>query len=491
MYYDGDKFQKQIERYMEQFRMLEGADCVIAGVSGGADSVCLLLVLNEIRKKLDISLIVLHVNHGIRGEEALRDEVFVRELCRNLNVEYVCVHVDVPGYAKEHRLSEEEAGRELRYRALYERKTKHGKIAVAHNADDQAETVLFHLCRGCGVKGLGGIAPVSGDIIRPLLETTRAEIEEYLKERGQEYITDSTNLSIDYTRNRIRHNILPVLEEEIHRGAAAHIASAARMAREAEDYLESLTKERFEAAQKKAAGQSETGEWNHSRIVLDRDYLRNENPYMRKRILRRAVEQVAGRLKDIAKVHIEQLESLLLNQTGKCVQLPYSVLARNEYSVMVLEHTSENVSRDKKIFQPLNVDIMGEYICGEKKFIFEELFFANEEEMKEFLDKNIKNLKNMCTKCFDYDKLKNTVQIRNRVSGDYICVDEMGKKKKLKDYFIDEKVPRELRDEVIVLADGNEILWIVGYRTGERCKLTKDTRRVLRVTVTGKTATGK
>ena len=192
--------------------MLEKGDHVVAALSGGADSVCLLLALNELREELGITLSALHVNHCLRGEESDRDEEFCRSLCERLSIPFKCGRFDVNAEAAKMKMSTELAAREIRYRFFAEQ-TEGKKLATAHNANDNAETVIFNLTRGTGTKGIAGIPPVRDNIIRPLLGVTRNEIEAFLKERGQEFVTDSTNLSDDYTRNTIRHNVIPVLEK--------------------------------------------------------------------------------------------------------------------------------------------------------------------------------------------------------------------------------------------------------------------------------------
>lgn len=192
--------------------MLSAGDTVICGLSGGADSVCLLIVLNQLKEQLGISTEALHVNHCLRGAESDRDENFCRELCRKLNIPFTAVSCDVKKYAAEKSLSCEEAARDLRY-GIFEKYSQNKKIATAHNADDNLETVIHHLIRGTALKGLAGIPAARGNIIRPLLTVSRSEIEDFLKNSNQDFVTDSTNLTDDYTRNKIRHNIIPLMKD--------------------------------------------------------------------------------------------------------------------------------------------------------------------------------------------------------------------------------------------------------------------------------------
>ncbi len=230
--------QEKIYAYMEQHEMLREGDRVIAGVSGGADSVCMLLILNALRAVRPFSLQVAHIEHGLRGEDSLEDAAFVEALCRRLEVPCKVLHKDVAGLAAERGLSTEEAGRMIRYEVFEDLCPADGKIAVAHNMQDQAETVLFHLVRGTGMDGLAGIRPVRGKIIRPLLCCSREEIEEWLRSQGQDWRTDATNLETVYSRNLIRHQILPVLQQEVNAQAVRHICEAADRVDEAGRYLD-------------------------------------------------------------------------------------------------------------------------------------------------------------------------------------------------------------------------------------------------------------
>ncbi len=190
--------------------MIDRGDTVVVGVSGGADSVCLLHFLSTIRGEYDIVLKAVHINHGIRGEEAERDEIFVKSLCEKLCVELFTFHRDVPSLAKEFGLGIEECGRRVRYEAFSSLNAD--KIAVAHTSSDNFETVLFNLIRGTSLTGISGIKPKRDKIIRPLINITRSEVEDYCAENELDYIIDSTNLSTEYTRHKIRHNVIPILK---------------------------------------------------------------------------------------------------------------------------------------------------------------------------------------------------------------------------------------------------------------------------------------
>ena len=240
------ELEERVLSYMREKHMIEEKQAILAGVSGGADSVCLLLLLCSLKSRLDLRLFVVHVEHGIRGEESLADARFVRDLCKRLSVPCQVCPVDVPGRAKRLGQSLEEAGRTARYeifereaRALEERHGRKCRIAVAHNANDNAETMLYHLARGTGIRGLAGIPPVRGRIIRPLLALKREEIEAYLEEKGQKFCRDATNETDLYRRNRIRHRILPVMEE-LNPEAVRHMGRTGEMLGELDAWLQEV-----------------------------------------------------------------------------------------------------------------------------------------------------------------------------------------------------------------------------------------------------------
>ena len=206
-----------LSHFIEENQLIKKGDRIVLGVSGGADSICLLHILSCIQKALEIRLFVVHINHGIRGEEAKRDEDFVRDFCKRLNVEFFAFHYDIKKMAREQKISEEEAGRKARYstfdtvaKKIIQKEgvdAQNVKIAIAHNKDDNAETILHNLSRGSGISGLKGILAQNGNIIRPLLCFSRQEIEEYLSKNNIEYMTDSTNLENEYTRNILRNEV--------------------------------------------------------------------------------------------------------------------------------------------------------------------------------------------------------------------------------------------------------------------------------------------
>lgn len=466
---------RKIKIYSEQNHMLEKGDRVVAGVSGGADSVCLFFVLLEWMEELALSLRVVHVNHGIRGGEAKEDAAFVERLCRQYGIPCEIINAEVPNLAARERISLEEAGRRARY-DIFERVQKqygYDKIAVAHNRNDQSETVLLHLFRGSGVKGLGGMAPVRGAIIRPLLDTSRQEIEGFLGERGIAYCEDKSNLEDVYTRNKVRLKLLPLAEKEINEKAGVHIAKTAVLLREAEEYIEKNAVSVFERIVRQKNGIYFIGVEDFS----------CEEAVIQKKILLLIMERLAGGRKDVESVHVDLVRELLQKQVGRRVSLPYGMEAVRAYEgIQILKGKPIGAFREKEAepfmaaVEPPGVYAM-EAGMGNISFQIVEI----EAEQKEFYKKYNSIPKNDYTKWFDYDKIKNTVFIRYRQEGDFLQINSKGSRKKLKDYFIDKKIPREQRGNIPLLAEGSHVIWIIGERISEAYKVDKNTKRILMV----------
>lgn len=497
----------RIESYIRMHEMIAPGDRVVAGVSGGADSVCLLLALEALRERLGFSLDVVHVEHGIRGEESLEDAEFVRELCGRLGVPFVLRRFDVPRVARERRLTVEEAARMCRYQAFEEavwtsqREAFEGaagvrrsealgaagvvheermsvRIAVAHNRDDQAETVLLNLCRGAGVRGMCGMRPVNGRIIRPLLGVSRREIEEYLALKGQEFRTDSTNLSHDYTRNKVRQAILPAMEEGINGEARAHLAAAGERFLRVQEFMERLAAERAEELTVRRTAEE---------IWIDRTGLLAEEEVMREYILQYFLASDGRGLKDVGAVHLEAAKRLAAGQSGRRIALPGGRELRCTGGFLVLGRQPEAESCARRGSAEMAESCARRESAETAKSLAETplavpgiTHFGNlvfQTSLEDWKNEIIPG--NLYTKWLDYDTIKNTIQLRTRRSGDYLVVN--GGRRKLKKYFIDEKVLQEQRDTVPLLADGSHILWVAGGRISEACRITEHTQRVLKI----------
>lgn len=449
---------KKVISYIEKNKILQDGDSVLLGVSGGADSVCMLHVLYSLREKYHLKLYVVHVNHGIRGSEAKRDADFVEQMAENLQIPFRIVTANIPEMAKKQKLSEEEAGRIFRYNTFEQVANEVGanKIAVAHNLNDNSETVLFNLFRGSRLKGLTGISPMRGQITRPLLCCSRNEIEQYLQENNLSYCTDSTNKETDYSRNRIRLKLMPYIKENINQKAEYNIVNAAENLSQVYEYI-------YGEAQKAY------------RIHVKDNVLLNSaedlNVVILQEVVRMWILENTGRLKDIKANHVNIVIGLLSNQVSKKSELPYGLkLIKTYEGVKVLPENSEGK------------DSNGQTIIEDGKIFNTEKITVTVEN-ESFDKSNIPDL--LYTKWLDYDKIKG-LTLRKRLPGDYIEISgsESGRsvKKKLKKYFIDNKIPQEERNNIWLLADGNHVVWIVGYRISEMCKVTDSTKRIIKIT---------
>lgn len=456
--------EQKVITYIEKNHMLKKKDRVVVGVSGGADSVCLLFVLLKLRDEYDLELFVVHINHGIRGEEADKDQTFVEELCRAYHIEAASVKENIRDYAKQRSLSEEEAGRRVRYEAFQKvfEKKQCTKIAVAHNMNDNAETMLFNLARGSGLRGISGIPAVRDEIIRPLLCVSRNEILEYLAAIGQNYRTDGTNISMDYTRNRIRHKILPVMEREVNEKTVEHMRDTAQYLREIQNFIDNNTKSAFEQIVLEANGQ----------YLLKIGPFLKEDVVIQREILREVLHRLAGGLQDVESCHIELLLKLARMDVGKKMNLPYGMEGRKDYHHLIVYKAGNSVLMEE------NYEVI---LSGSGVYCIP----GTDSRLEVVIENAVNNIdeipKNDYTKWFDYDKICHAVSLRNRREGDYFQSTREGGRKKLKDYFIDTKVPRYLRNTIPLLADNSHIIWIIGGRISEKYKVTENTARILKV----------
>ncbi|MCR5847023.1 MAG: tRNA lysidine(34) synthetase TilS [Lachnospiraceae bacterium] len=438
---------KKVYDFIKENSLLEKGDNLILGVSGGADSVCLLYILSGIRDEYDLHITAVHVNHMIR-ETAGRDEEFTLNLCKSLNIECVSRKTDCVAVSEETGLSLEEAGRNERYRIFNEiGQSLYGednyKIAVAHHTDDLAETLIFNMIRGTGINGLASIKSVKGNIVRPLLCVTRKEIEEYLKENGISHVDDETNFSDDYARNKIRHKIIPAMNE-ISEKAVNHTASCAAQLGEIEDYLKIKTDETWHIFVRSG-----------SDGIFIEEKLTDEHPAIVKRVIHKALIEVAQRARDISSVQIDAVSELFGLQTGRKRDLIYNMEALRDYNgVLIRKKSDPQTDRREEILKKIHFKVTDRPIS-----------------------ENIPT--SLYTKWFDYDKIKYCPIVRFREEGDYLTVNDRDSKKLLSDYMINEKIPLDKRDEIPLLADGKHILWVAGYRISNHYKVSDETKKIL------------
>lgn len=478
---------------IKEHKMVEKNDQIVVGVSGGADSVCLLFLMKKLSMEVGFDITAVHVNHMLRGAEADRDEKFVKALCHDMDVRCVCVHSDVMALAREKKIGIEEAGRMVRYKAydMVCRKLNPqgpytgGKAAVAHHKDDNAETVLLNMIRGTDIKGLTGISPVAKrgnlTIIRPLLKAGKKDIINFLEENGVPYIEDSSNNDEDFARNRVRNVIIPQMEE-INSKAVDHIDDMTGMLLR----LSSFYDENVRCAM------SSVVDMRDEAPAIHIDQLKYLAPALQTGVIYNTISLVAGTKKDISRVNVEDVLALADKQTGRRVELPYGIEAVRSYSNIIIrkEYTAEGYKRADIENAPITgldaqFSISLRSLENDKKtFVLSDGSLLSF-EIREVNDDNRSAFKsrNEYTKAFDCDKIKGTLILGKPQKDDKITFS--GGTKSLKKFFVDEKVPQELRETIPVLKDMNGVLWVLGYRIGERYKITRETTKALVVSING------
>lgn len=457
---------EKIRRYVEKWHMIEKGDKIVVGVSGGADSICLLFVLLKLQRELSFELICVHVNHGLRGDDADADEAYVKSICEKYQIPCVIYREDVAWIAKKRKQSLEEAGREVR-REAFERTCKQcggTKIALAHHKNDNAETFFMNVARGTGLRGLGGMHPVKGNIIRPLLAVEREEIEQYLKEQQIAFCTDQTNETDDYTRNRIRNHIVPYFEQEINPKVVAHIGETMEQLREVQLFLEEQTECGYRACTSK----------ENQGILIKKELFCTLPRVIQPFVLKRVLFEICHKEKDLEAIHLEILKELLTKQVGKKVNLPYSMEAVRTYEGIICQKKEEKQSGEgEKI---LVCEAGKQHVCRWNGWEIRTRVFEAAKAAKEPLEK-------IYTKWFDYDIITSTVTVRTRRTGDYLTIHADGRRQKLKSYFINEKIPASERETIPLIAQEGHILWVVGYRTSSICRVTEHTKRILEIQI--------
>ena len=493
---------------IREFDMLPKGGVVLCAVSGGADSVYLLHRLYHLRGPLGYTLIAAHYNHHLRGAESDRDEQFVRKFVaqhcpgQSLDqlppVELIVGHGNVTAEAKKRKQGIEETAREMRYAFLYETAEKLGanRIAVAHNADDNLETMLLHQIRGAGLRGLSGMPPRRDKLVRPLLTTSREEIEASLHAYHLPYVEDSSNTDQCYTRNRIRHKILPVMEQEINRQTVEHINRLSLQAEEIWEYLNLQADAAWrqmvhpvdvseENPEEKQQGKKEE---KPAGLRIEEEEYAELPGVLKSLLIRRCICEMAEAQKDIEAVHMEAVRGLFGRQVGKSRDLPYQLRAVRTYAGVEIRRRSED--RDQKKNQKkaqekegagqqsVELKIPGEtYFPGTGQKVCCEICGREEAVSgKELPQKSY-------TKCFDYDIIKSGLCIRYRRPGDELVIDSRGKRQKLKSYFINEKVPKEKRDRILLIAEEEQIVWIPGMRMSAAYQIGDQTTKILKIKI--------
>jgi len=452
---------------IRQHNLIEHGDKIVVGISGGPDSVCLLHILHRLIPAYGLELYALHVNHMLRGEEADLDELFVKEFCNGLGIPVRIISSDIKKISKSSGISLEEAGREVRYRAFeqYAMDVGASKIAVAHNKNDLVETVLMNIIRGSGLEGLKGIDYRRGKIIRPLLDTDRKEIEEYCRLNHLAPRIDLSNLEDKYTRNKVRLDLIPYITRMFDVDIVESVYRLAVLLKDDNDLIEKIAARAYE----RCIVNKQPGA-----VSLNTSRLKKNHVSLVKRILRIAIKEVKGDLKGIESKHVDMAMNLIENgKTGIEIHLPGKVRAVMCYDVLKIDINMEKTKTP--LFEAM-INIPGITVVPVLNTSIE----ASIEEKNLISIEQCNNLGyNSLVQLFDYDKLKAGIYVRNRRDGDIFKPLKSNGTKKLKEYFIDNKIPREKRDEIPLVAIQNEIVWIIGYKISDKFKVTENTKSVL------------
>ena len=439
---------------------------------------CLLHILKLYASKCaDVTIEAIHVHHGIRQGSADADAEFAASYCAAIGVPIEIMYRDIPGEAAVSKETCEECARRVRYEIFNNKADgSHNLIAVAHHVDDQAETVLFRMVRGTGIKGLRAMMPMNGKIIRPLLCLTREEILEYLRENELSYCVDESNEDINYSRNRIRHNVMPELQK-LCPDAASHIALLSQDAREADDYLSECADKLYRES---------LIEESEGRTVLSAAALNASRPIIIRMALRQVIDSMTHSLKDVTREHVESIAGLLNKNEASSVNLPKKMLAVKEGDRLVIsiDENAQSVVTDADDCSQNIVSVDIEYcheldIPGEFDLPDGRRLYAEHVETP-----NVSDIpQNLYTKWFDYDKINPGFCVRNRREGDYIITDKAGSCKSISRYMIDAKIPKSMRDDVLLLASGSEVYWIIGYRISESAKVSESTKSTIKIEI--------
>lgn len=511
-----DKLVRKVAEWADRKRVLLPDTAVVAGVSGGADSVCLLHVLLQLARQRSFSVFAVHVNHMLRGDESDRDEEFVRDMCAEWKVPLHVLREDVGAYAAKEGYSVEEAGRIIRYECFHKIMGERGAqyIAVAHHQDDQAETVFLHLLRGSGLDGLCGMDDISGFVIRPFLDVEKAEIEEYIERNGLRHRFDSSNQDNSYVRNAIRNEIFPLTEERTRFPVLASLNRTARLLKADKEFLSEMAQQLFHTMVRRT---------EENKVILDRIKFNTLHPSMAGRIIRLAWKELTGSAMGLEEKHVATVGKLSYTEgSGKRVNLPEGIHVVVEYDKLVFMRMQTRHAAAQFCFR-LSVPSVIDLPDGSVRFI--SCLYTAEEYQKKFGSLE-KAKEESLTQIFDYDKINRGINktvtgldsvvppdreenrvsepakdraslqedtegrqlheftpmtIRNRRPGDTFFPYRSPGSKKLKEFFIDEKILRDERDDIPLLAVDQNIIWVVGLRTSELYRISENTGKVLHI----------
>jgi tRNA(Ile)-lysidine synthase len=450
---------KKVIKTIERHKLLNKEDRVVAAVSGGPDSTALLVALAQIASLLDFSIIVAHYNHGLRQAKSDEDEKYSQELAKKMGLIFVAGKMDQN--LRQKGESPEDFYRQQRYQFLNKVAEDYNaqKIALGHNIQDQAETVLLNLLRGSGLEGLRGILPMrEGKFIRPLIEVSRGEIIAFLSEAGISYCQDSSNESKIYLRNKIRSELIPYLKEKFNPRIEENLAQMVQILRQDDDYIRNSVKE----AMKSTYIQNQS-----NKISLNIEYVKGLAPAIRSRLFKKILESLNPEKNGFSFSNIKALERLAqATESGKRLSLPLGIEAIREYDNLILKRDKAYL---KQVDYEYPVNIPG--IIHVKEI---NRTIGIEKTSRDKMDRHSKNKVYL-----DLDKIQQPVILRNRRDGDRFQPLGMKGRQKIKSLFINHKIPRHKRNEIILLVDQNSVIWIENMHLSDRVKISPQTINIL------------
>ena len=462
-----ETIEQRVIRFNHDHNLISSRDKVVVAVSGGSDSVCLLHILAQWREELGINLHVAHLNHQLRASDSEADAKYVSDLARRLNIAITSESRNVTAYREQKRCSWEEAAREVRYSFLSEVAKAIGasKIAVGHTRDDHIETILLHLIRGTGISGLRGLQPLTLleygrdaeqlAIVRPLLEITRQETETYCQQYQLKPRTDSSNMSLSFLRNRIRLKLLPSLKDYNPKIDKALL----RLASVAADDVSFIEEQSLKQWNKLASEED-------SVICLNKLKTAGLPRAIQRQIFRLATAQVLGNTKDIEAKHIEAMISLLSKPAGKRLFLPRGLIISTEYDRLTLGSTQSSLCPLPSLENEFNIKVPGVTIL------------PGWQVKTAILQERIDHRDNFASS-LDLDKAGKKLTVRQRKTGDRFQPLGMSQPKKIQDFMVDSRIPRDWRERVPLVCSSTQILWLVGWRIDDRVKVTESTKNIL------------
>lgn len=470
---------RTVERTITTHAMFQQNDHVLVGVSGGSDSVALLHVLFELAPRYDLQLGIAHLNHGLRGKEADADAEFVSSLAKKFDLPCYIQKRNIRQFQAAGKLSLEEAARRVRYTFYHQVAEKNGfnKIALGHQANDNAEHMLMYLFRGSGPLGLSGIPPIrDGKIVRPLIRLTTSEIKNYLAVTGADYVTDRTNTDPQFIRNRIRHQLLPILTASYNPKLIVSLNRLADIMRTEEQWMNDAIRPIFDAV----VVSKEAGNLTFSALDLNRIQLA-----VRRRIIRMAVEAVKGDLRRINFNHIESLLKLL-EKGRSCghLDLPGCISARREGDVLFISRGKSD-RQLRRLGHDGRQNYFFKYMIPEPGFKPATIHIPEAGVQLKFSKTRVENIPDIRktgqqVAFFDMNRLAFPLTVRNFEPGDRFTPLGMVGTQKVTDFFINQKIPRCSRDRCPILLSRDKIIWIAGHRIGDSVKVTETTGDILK-----------